>query len=275
MKLRIAPAREGIDWARQGVRTFFRQPLAMAGLLFMLTAALALVSQLPAIGPALALALLPAGTVGLMAATREASAGRFPMPALLAVALRGDAARVRAMLALGALYALGGLAVGALGLLLAPPPPALTLPAGGAITPEMLQDPALREALRATMRANFIQWLLYLPLSLLFWHAPALVHWHGVPPVKSLFFSAVAVLRNLRAFLLYGLAWLAISVSASLALLMLGALLGNPRLAAAGVLPVGMLIAAMLFASLWFTFRGCFDDAGNSRTAPPEPFSAP
>jgi hypothetical protein len=27
--------------------------------------------------------------------------------------------------------------------------------------------------------------VLYLPLSLLFWHAPGLVHWHGVPPVKA------------------------------------------------------------------------------------------
>jgi hypothetical protein len=33
---------------------------------------------------------------------------------------------------------------------------------------------------------------LYLPISLLFWHAPALVHWHGISPVKSLFFSLVA-----------------------------------------------------------------------------------
>ena len=38
--------------------------------------------------------------------------------------------------------------------------------------------------------------LLHLPLFLMFWHAPALVHWHGVAPVKSLFFSVVACLRN-------------------------------------------------------------------------------
>ena len=52
--------------------------------------------------------------------------------------------------------------------------------------------------------------LLHTPLFLMFWHAPALVHWHGVSPVKSLFFSVVACLRNFGALLLYGLAWLAV-----------------------------------------------------------------
>jgi hypothetical protein len=51
---------------------------------------------------------------------------------------------------------------------------------------------------------------LYLPLSLLFWHAPALVHWHGVPPLKSLFFSLVACMRNFKAFTLFGLAWVGV-----------------------------------------------------------------
>src|SRR5574337_618110 len=42
-----------------------------------------------------------------MAATREASSGRFPMPTILVTAFRADRERLRAMLVLGALYAVG------------------------------------------------------------------------------------------------------------------------------------------------------------------------
>ena len=40
MKLNIVPARTGTQWVREGVRTFFKQPLAMAGLFFMFMASL-------------------------------------------------------------------------------------------------------------------------------------------------------------------------------------------------------------------------------------------
>lgn len=44
-----------------------------------------------------------------------------------------------------------------------------------------------------------------LPMVLAFWFAPLLTAWNAIPPAKSLFFSLVAVWRNWRAFLLYGL----------------------------------------------------------------------
>ena len=106
--------------------------------------------------------------------------------------------------------------------------------------------------------AMWLSTLLYLPVSLAFWHAPALVHWHGVAPVKSLFFSLVAVLKNTRAFLLYGAVWMVLSFAAGLVLLVLTALAGSATIASVGLLPMALLIAAMFFPSLWFTFRDSF-----------------
>jgi hypothetical protein len=74
---------------------------------------------------------------------------------------------------------------------------------GGQITRELALDESFQSAMWVAMA-------LYLPLSLLFWHAPALVHWHGVPPLKSLFFSFVACMRNFKAFTLFGLAWVGV-----------------------------------------------------------------
>ena len=47
MKLNIVPARTGTQWVREGVRTFFKQPLAMAGLFFMFMASLSVAAFVP------------------------------------------------------------------------------------------------------------------------------------------------------------------------------------------------------------------------------------
>ena len=72
MKLQLVPARTGFTWVKLGMKTFLRQPLAMAGLFFMFMAVVSLLSVVPVIGTAISLALVPAATVGLMAASREA-----------------------------------------------------------------------------------------------------------------------------------------------------------------------------------------------------------
>lgn len=53
---------------------------------------------------------------------------------------------------------------------------------------------------------------LSLPLLMAFWFAPLLTGWHDVPPLKSVFFSIVAALRNWRAFAVYALTLTAIAL---------------------------------------------------------------
>ena len=83
MKLNLLPARTGATWVKLGMRTFFRQPLALAGLFFMFMALMSVASMVPLIGLPVAMTLLPAATLGLMAASREAASGKFPMPLML------------------------------------------------------------------------------------------------------------------------------------------------------------------------------------------------
>src|SRR5699024_2319437 len=52
--------------------------------------------------------------------------------------------------------------------------------------------------------------LVYIVISALFWHAPALVGWHQLRISQALFFSMVACWRNKWPFLLYGLSWAAL-----------------------------------------------------------------
>jgi hypothetical protein len=100
--------------------------------------------------------------------------------------------------------------------------------------------------------------ILYVPLSMLFWHAPALVFWYGLPAGKSLFYSAVACWRNLKAFGVYMLVWMGIFTTSGVLALLLGSLLGDPQLTTAIFMPMALMVAAMFFASMLFTVRDCF-----------------
>jgi len=100
-----------------------------------------------------------------------------------------------------------------------------------------------------------------MPLSLLFWHAPALVHWHGVSPLKSLFFSLVACLRNFWAFTLFGLVWMGVFLGVGITIATISALLGGADTVGVILFPAAMLMAAMFFTSIYFTFRDSFESS--------------
>ena len=251
MKLNIVPARTGFVWFRAGLRTFWQQPLALAGLFFMFISLMSVASLIPYLGSVLALALLPAATLGLMAATREAAQGKFPMPSILISAFRAGRQQARAMAVLGAVYAAGFLLVLGASALVDGGAFAKIYLVGGTLTPELVQSAAFQNAMWVAMA-------LYLPFSMMFWHAPALVHWHGVSPVKSLFFSAVACVRNIGALALYMLAWAGLFMGVATVLMLLSITLGAPGLMNTLMFPAAMMLAAMFFSSIWFTFRDSF-----------------
>ena len=262
MKLNIVPARTGLTWVKLGIKTFFGQPLAMSGLFFMFMAVLSLATLVPFVGAALALALLPAATLGLMAATEEASKGKFPMPSILISAFRAGQQRKQAMMVLGGLYAAGFLVMMGISALIDGGQFAKLYLVGGKITEDMVMRGDFQAAMWVTLA-------LYLPLSLLFWHAPALVHWHGISPVKSLFFSFMACYKNMGALTVFGLAWAGVFVVAAIVVSIIAAVLGNPAVAALAMFPVALVIVAMFFTSIYFTFRDSFVvDAADNAEAP-------
>ena len=252
MKLNIVPARTGLVWVKLGFKTYLQQPLAMSGLFFMFMAMLSVASLLPFIGSALALALLPAATLGLMAATQEATKGKFPMPSILISAFRAGKQRLKAMVTLGAMYAVGFLAIMAVSSLIDGGQFARLYLVGGKVTEELVLQSGFQAAMWVTLA-------LYLPLSLMFWHAPALVHWHGVTPVKSVFFSFMACYKNFGAFTVYGLVWVGVFMLAMLIVGVAAAALGNPSFAGLAMFPIALVFFAMFFTSIYFTFRDSFE----------------
>lgn len=251
MKLHVVPARSGARWVRDGMRTFARQPLIMGGLFFMFVIAISLPTIVPVLGFVFALGLVPTATVGFMVGASEVEAGRLPKPLVLFTALRQGPVQTRRMVTLGAIYAAAVMAVMGLSFLIDGGEFASLYMGHSSMTPAMAADPRFRMAMWMTLA-------LYVPISVAFWFAPPLVHWHAVTPVKSLFFSIVAVWRNLRAFMVYGMLWTAFSALGSAVLLVVMAISGSSALASVSFVVFGLVLAAMFFSSLWFTFRDCF-----------------
>ncbi len=265
MKLQIVPARAGVQWVKLGCQTFFKQPLALSGLFFLFVAVTTIVSRIPVLGFALALALLPACTLGLMAASREAASGKFPMPTVFLSAFRAGRQQLRAMMGLGALYGASFfLALGCSALVDGGTFAGIYF-SGVMPSVEAAQDPSLQVAMLVFTALQVL-------VSMMFWHAPALVHWHQVPPVKSVFFSIVACIRNFSAFTLYAFTWIALMVATMLAVSLVLGLMVGPQLASQILLPVVLMVAAMFFTSVYFTFEACFDTSeGNPHDAAPDP----
>jgi hypothetical protein len=251
ISLQVVPARTGVAWVKQGIKTFFKQPLAMGGLFFMFMALISVVSQIPIIGSAIALIVLPSATVGLMAATRVAMEGKFPLPAVLFTAFRSGAKKTQSILMLGALYAVGFLLVLGVSALFDGGQFASFYLTGGAMTKEIVSTSEFQMATWAAMA-------LYLPLSLMFWHAPALVHWHDITPIKALFFSFIACVKNFTAMVIFFLTWLGVFLVGGLMMAIVAGVTGSESAVSFVMLPAALLMAAMFFTSIYLTFKDSF-----------------
>ena len=270
MKLQIVPARTGLQWVQLGLRTFKSQPLALAALFFLGMAGMSLVTALPLIGPVIALALLPCISLTMMVAASEAAHGRKPTPALLLVAFRSGSQHLHAMLMLGGLYAAGFLLIIGASSIVDGGTFASVYMGQTPMTRELAEEPEFQSAMWLSM-------CLYLPLSLAFWHAPALVHWHNVSPVKSLFFSLVACFRNIGAYLVFGLCCAGVFIVSGMVLAMVTAILASliGNIAGGLMVATALALAAMFFSSIVFTFRDCFSPPDTESNTVELPASTP
>jgi len=248
MQARIVPARQGAAWLVDGWRLFRAAPLGWLAMVFAYWIIMTLASVVPFIGVAAASIMVPAFSVGFMAAARAASR-RGPVE--LSLLFDGFRHQPKSQLVLGVIYLM------ALGTLLS----ATTLVDDGALASWMLtgRRPA-EDALQSDdfLQALAVAALLYTPVLMAFWFAPPLAAWHGVGPIKALFFSFVACLLNWRPFLVYGAFSALVVVVLPLAVL-LTLMLASLKIAAMSlVFPVLLVLLPTLFASFYASYRDVF-----------------
>ncbi|MFT3856123.1 MAG: BPSS1780 family membrane protein [Aquabacterium sp.] len=270
MKLKLVSAAQGVTWVRQGILACRQQMLGfigLVGLMFMLTIVLL---PLPGdVGGLLLAGLMPVIWMGFMLATRRVLTGQRISPTVLFEALKGETAPRREFAVLGAIYIVVTLGVQQLAALLGPSPQEVEQAMQGTQDPAMLgNNPVLLQSMLWRLG-------LTVPITLFFWHVPALVMWGRVPLAKALFFSVVATWRNLGAFLMYGATWLGLMLTLALADTLLLMIVPVPALAQMVAVVGSMLLAAAFYASTYFPVVDCFEpQRPPTDEASPEPPAA-
>lgn len=264
MQIHTLPAMTGWRWVTGGFRLLRRQPVALLALTFLNIVLLSVSSVVPLIGPMLPMVLSPVLAVGLMHGMRCADGGGMPTPWMLFEGFRVAGGRAwKPLLLLGVLNAaatLGALALAAL--------------ADGGTLLELAAGPAPPDAAPpvgdSLVMAVLVFLLAYTPVQIAFWYAPLFVAWHGIGVGKALFFSYIAVLRNLRAFVVYSAGWFALALVVSLAIqALVVALQGSALLLSWVISPLSLIALAALYCSFWPTYRDAV--AAPGQEIEPEP----
>ncbi|WP_374590539.1 BPSS1780 family membrane protein [Aquabacterium sp.] len=254
VKLRVVPALQGSLWVKHGLRAFFQQPLGFAGLYGAVVFAGMLLMSIPVIGTVAVIALTPTITLAFMRAVQFTLSGqRFGVTVLIDV-WRAAPQRRQAQIKLGLLYCVCVAAVLVLLAATASNTTALKdlLNGTDAAREAALQDPAL-------LRAMLLSMLAYVPVSIAFWHAPALVQWAGQSVGKALFFSIMACWHNRWAFTMFGLAWGGVVFMAATIAATLATALQSPQALELAMIPIAVIFGASFYASLYFSIVDCFE----------------
>jgi uncharacterized membrane protein len=231
---RKVAASQGLQWVVAGFRLYRRNPLLLSaafGLLFGVVMALGLI---PLVGGSLSELASPLMVAGFMAAYRALDSGQdLELPHFLA-GVRGPAIP---LMTVGAVQLLGTLLIGQVMLGMGFDPQAFMKAA------QSQKDPAEVQAiLNQATPALLTGMLLFTPLIMATWFAPALILFGGARPATALGVSLKAVTRNWAAMLLNGLALGLVLFIAALVPLLLGLLVAMP----------------VLFGSLYASYQAIF-----------------
>lgn len=246
------PAKVGWLWIKEGFALFRKQPAELSTLFFGYMFLMLAVGMLPVLGQVLPLLLIPLFSITFMQACAYVEIGRKVYPNLLLAGFRSP--HVRTLLQLGLLYLLAAIiAIGASALI-----------DGGAfwhaITGRMaVSEHAVRNS-KMSMAMLFAA-VVYIPAAMAFWYAAPLIAWQQMGLGKAIFFSFYAVRRAGKAFLVFGLAWIALNiVLPAVVSTVVGMLTGSATAAMFTLLPLSVVLTVIMYCSFYPTYTRMFGD---------------
>ncbi len=255
MQAQSLPLAYGYLWIQGGWRLFKAQPMALLFWSLATHILLQISFLLPLIGQATLLVLTPGMTFIVLNASKRIQEGHTMRMADWLSPVKAEAVR-KALIRLGFLYMLCSLIIAFIAI----------APFMSNIMQSVDEHGQVEFAtlLAAMQKPMTVFTILYLLLSGLFWHAPALVGWHAIPIKQALFYSMVACWRNKWAFILYGAFWFVlIYASKELANILLAN--GIQSASAQFILtPINMALMAVLYASFYPAYQTIFRRDNNT-----------
>lgn len=242
--IRTAAASRGIAWFIEGFAQFGKSAAVWLGIVLILFIGMCASVFLPMAG-LIVQVVTPVLLGGLMLGCRDAAGGgQLQLEHLFA----GFRQNTGELVLLGVFYTIGTLIImGVMAVLI------IVIAGMTMLTAVINSDPALlAEHLLALLIVLLVGMLLYLPLLMAFWFAPTLVMLEGQSAISAMKYSFTGCLKNMPAFLLYGIAGLVLAVVATIPL-MLG----------------WVILIPVTIAGLFIAYRDIYvtvDEAGGSST---------
>ena len=231
---RKVAASQGFQWVAEGFRLYRKTPLLLSAAFAVLFGTVMALGLIPVVGASLSELASPLMVAGFMAAYRVLDdGGELELPNFLA-GVRGPAIP---LMAVGAVQLLGTLLIGKIMLGMGFDQQAVMTAAQSQKAPAEMQA-----ILNQAMPAIFTGMLLFTPLIMATWFAPALILFGGARPATALGVSLRAVAKNWAPMLVNGLALGAVLLLAALVPMLLGLLVAMP----------------ILFGSLYASYQAIF-----------------
>ena len=243
---RKVAASQGFQWVAAGFRLYRKTPLLLSAAFAMLFGVVMALGLIPMVGGALSELASPLMVAGFLAAYRALDDGNeLELPNFLA-GVQGPAIP---LMAVGAVQLLGTLLIGKIMLGMGFDPQAVITAA------QSQKDPAEMQAiLNQAMPAVLTGLVLFTPLLMATWFAPALILFGGARPATALGVSLKAVARNWAAMTVNGIALGLLLFLAALVPMLLGLLVAMP----------------VLFGSLYASYQAIFAVWADDSTPPPD-----
>jgi uncharacterized membrane protein len=218
------PASNGWSWLADGWTMFKAAPGLWIGIMVVLVVILFAMAMVPFLGPVAQNLLMPVFMGGIALGCRAIDDGTGLEFSHL---FEGFKTRFGTLVAVGALYLAGFVAVLVVVMLIFGAGMAAMFIGGGQQQPDMAQAGAVIGVLLAVLVAIALS----LPLVMAIWFAPALVVFHDLGAVEAMKQSFSGCLRNIVPFLVYGVIGLVLAIVATIPL-GLGWLVLGPVIAA-------------------------------------------
>ena len=202
---RVVPPGNAFDWLRQGWALFAANPGLWIGLAIVLLVIVLGVQIVPLVGTLAAHLLMPVLGAGLLLVCRKIDEGESVRIDDLFAGFKQNAGP---LVMVGVLYMLAMFAIVVI----------VVVVGGGSVAGGLLsaQPAGLGVIFGGLMLSLLLSLALSVPVVMAVWFAPALVFFNNMQPVEALKASFEACMKNVLAFLVYGLIVLVLAFFAAL-----------------------------------------------------------
>ena len=202
---RVVPPGNAFDWLRQGWALFAANPGLWIGLAIVLLVIVLGVQIVPLVGTLAAHLLMPVLGAGLLLVCRKIDEGESVRIDDLFAGFKQNAGP---LVLVGVLYMLAMFAIVVI----------VVVVGGGSVAGGLLsaQPAGLGVIFGGLMLSLLLSLALSVPVVMAVWFAPALVFFNNMQPVEALKASFEACMKNVLAFLVYGLIVLVLAFFAAL-----------------------------------------------------------